>query len=198
MFLLSNAQITWIVVLSIVAFLLISFIVSVIITYQIAKVIYFKMFVRKEGSWGRQCSDESVDYHLDMYNKGLEWAKKNQKHIKEVSTKSNDGLALFGEFIDFGYKTTSIITPGRSEALTYSYFYAMGYENIKSNVLVIDQRGHGKSEGKYGTAGIKEADDLLVWAKYLHDELHQDNIFLHGICVGSSASVIAATRDNTM
>ena len=194
MFLLSATEITWIVIASVLGFLLISLVVGVILTYQVAKVIYFKLFVRREGIWGRQCSDETVDYHLDMYNQGLEWATKNKEHAKEVYIKSNDGLALFGEFYDFGYKTTSIITPGRSEALTYSYFYAKGYKDIKSNVLVVDQRGHGKSEGTYSTAGIKEADDLLLWSKYLHDELGQESIFLHGICVGSSASVIAATR----
>lgn len=178
----------------VISLLVVSLIVGIIITYLIARVIYFKMFVRNEGTWGRQCSDSKVKVHKEMYDIGLKWGEENKKFAKEVHIMSNDNLNLYAEYYDFGFDTTTIIAPGRSEALTYSYYYAIGYKNIKSNLLLIDQRAHGKSDGKYSTAGIKEAEDILLWAKYLHDELKQNKIFLHGICVGSCASVIAAGR----
>lgn len=196
MFYLSASETTWIIIGSIVGFLLVAgLIVSIFITYEIARVIYFKMFVKGEKNpWGRQCSDSKVPSHKEMYDTGMVWGNKHENIAKEVEIVSKDGLKLVGNFYDFGYKTTTIIAPGRSEALTYSFYYALGYKNIKSNLLLIDQRAHGKSEGTYSTAGIRESEDILLWAEFLNKELKQEKVFLHGICVGSCACVIAAGR----
>ena len=152
----------------------------------------------KSGSWGREhCSEPGNEQLEEMWVKGLEWQKGEASFIKELSIKSNDGLKLVGEWFDYGFDKTVIILPGRRETLVYSYFYSNPYKDAGVNVLVVDQRAHGFSEGKYSTGGIKEAEDVSLWMKYLHDELGQKEIILHGICVGTCCSTIVATKYKT-
>ena len=188
------------IVLLIVGILLgLGLIFSIFFTFLIAYIVYSKTLMRgKSGSWGREhCSEPGCVPLETMWARGLEWKKKNETFIKELSIKSKDGLKLVAEWFDYGFDKTAIILPGRREVLIYSYYYANPYKECGVNVLVIDQRAHGLSEGKYSTGGIKEAEDVSLWMKLLHDELGQKEIFLHGICVGTCCATIVTTRYKT-
>ena len=125
-----------------------------------------------------------------MWNSGLEWAKEHEQNCEPVSVTSQ-GLKLFGEFYNFGSKKTIIIVPGRTETLQYSYYFARPYQEIGFNVLVIDKRAHGWSEGKYEDGGQNSYVDLIEWARFLHDNYGCNDISLHGICIGSSTCLFA-------
>ena len=158
--------------------------------------IYLGVLVRKnKEKWGRTCSAPDDPGMVEMWDIGLAWGKKNFESMKVVSIQ-NDGLKLVGEFFDFGYTRTAFIVQGRSECCKYSYFYAEPYQKAGYNILVIDTRAHGMSEGKYNTAGVKESQDVLAWCRFLHDELNQTSIVIHSICVGGSATTIAVTDPN--
>ena len=190
----------WAIILIIVgAFILAGLIFSVFFTFLVAYIVYSKTLMRgKSGTWGREhCSEPGCVPLETMWTKGLEWQKGYASYIKELTIKSRDGLKLAAEWFDYGFDKTVIILPGRRETLIYSYFYAAPYQEAGVNVLVIDQRAHGFSEGKYSTGGIKEAEDVSLWMKYLHDELNQREIYLHGICVGTCCSTIVATKYKT-
>ena len=150
--------------------------------------VYTHTLVRKPGKWGRQISEENPELQA-MWDAGVEWSKRDEKYLKVLTIKSRDGLKLVAEFYDYGYDTTSIIMPGRRECCMYSYYYAMAYKNAGSNVLVVDQRAHGLSEGKYATAGILEALDVIDWCNELHENHRQNTVILHGICVGTCCTV---------
>ena len=169
---------------------------SIIFTFIVAYIVYSKTLMRgKSGSWGReQCSEPGCVPLETMWERGLAWKKKNEQYIKDVEIKSKDGLKLVGQWFDYGFDKTVIILPGRRETLVYSYYYANPYKDSGINVLVIDQRAHGLSEGKYSTCGIKESDDVALWMEYLHNELNQKEIFLHGICVGTCVTTLACHR----
>ncbi len=155
-----------------------------------AWMVYTHTLVRREGkTWGRQISEPDNKELQIMWDEGLKWAKENEAYKKGVSIISFDNLNLVGEFYDFGFDKTVIIMPGRRECLIYSYFYAFPYKSAKTNVLVIDQRAHGLSEGKYSTCGILEAKDVIDWAKYLHEKHKQNTIYLHGVCVGTVCTI---------
>jgi alpha-beta hydrolase superfamily lysophospholipase len=177
-------------------FLVLGLIFSVFFTFLIAYIVYSKTLMRgKSGSWGRErCSEPGCIPLETMWTRGLEWKKTTESYIKEVEIKSKDGLKLVGEWFDYGFDKTVIILPGRRETLVYSYFYAKPYKDSGVNVLVIDQRAHGFSEGKYSTCGIKEAEDVSLWMKYLHDELNQKEIFIHGICVGTCCTSMVVAK----
>ena len=185
-----------IILIIIGALLVLGLIFSLFFTFFVAYKVYSKTLMRdKHSHWGREhCSEPGNPALETMWKRGLEWAKKDKSFIKELSIHSNDGLKLVGEWFDYGFDKTIVILPGRRETLVYSYYYAQPYKELGINVLVIDQRAHGLSEGTYSTCGIKEADDVKLWLKYMHDEHNQKDLYIHGICVGTCVtSIVLAT-----
>ena len=69
-------------------------------------------------------------------------------------------------------------------------FLNMGY-----NVLIIDQRAHGKSDGKYRGMGYLESKDLIRWINLIVNEHEKSKIILYGISMGA-ATVMFATAEN--
>ncbi len=166
----------------------IGFSIMMLATRKVAKKLFFEQWVRRDKQqFERKCSNENLDYHLDMYNQGLAYRDSKKKYIKKVHV-VNDNLDLYGEFYDFNNKQTVIIIPGRSEACYYGAYYAEVFENNGYNVLCFDPRGHGISSGKYFTLGIKENEDVITWARLLHDEYGQEHIILYGICGGATCA----------
>lgn len=162
----------------------------------IAKKVYNDMLVRTTpDKWGRRCSAPENEEHLEMWNRGCAWADEHKDCMQEV-TVTNDGLKLCGEYYDFGFDRSVIIIPGRSESLMYSYYFAIPYYKAGCNILVIDIRSHGNSEGKYNYVCNGEDGDILCWAKLLHDRFGCENVILHGICIGAGTCVLLAARDD--
>lgn len=187
----------WIIVISVVAFLIVSgFIAMLIYTYPISKKVYFSMLVRTdENKWGRECSAPENEEQLAMWNSGVQWAQNHRDKMKEVQVRS-DGFRLFGEYYDFNKDRCVIIIPGRCESLMYSYYFAPPYEQAGFNVLVIDTRCHGKSDGKFNTIGVKESLDVLKWSQLMHDEFGNKEVYYHGICIGTSSALFALSNEN--
>jgi len=164
-----------------------------IYTYPISKKVYAAQLVRTDSEkWGRVCSAPENEEQLEMWNKGVEWAKENRQYMSEVKI-TNDGLNLYGEYYNFGSNKCVIVVPGRCECLMYSYFFAPPYQKAGFNVLVIDTRCHGKSDGKYNSIGVHESRDILAWSKYLHETLNNSEIYYHGICIGTASALFALT-----
>ena len=185
-----------IIIIIVAAFLVSGLLFSIVLTFLIAYKVYSKTLMRgKSGSWGREhCSEPGNPALETMWQRGLDWSKDNDSFIKELTIQSKDGLKLVGQWFDYGFDRTVIILPGRRETLVYSYYYAKPYRECGVNVLVIDQRAHGLSEGKYSTCGIKEAEDVKLWLEYMHTNYQQKYLYIHGICVGTCvASIVLAT-----
>lgn len=156
-------------------------------------VIYYKILVRgKKDNWGRTCSMPEDEEYRRMFDKGIDWAER-YGYAKRDAMIESDGLKLRGEFFDFGSKDTAIIIPGRMESLLYSYFFAEPYRKAGLNVLVIDNRSHGLSEGKVSSLGFREYRDILRWGEYLRRETRSERIVLHGICIGASTALFTLT-----
>ena len=165
-------------------------------TFPIAKKVYNNQLVRTEPEkWGRVCSAPDNEEQLKMWNDGIAWMEPNRSKITEVSVES-DGFKLYGEYFDFGSDRCVIILPGRCESLIYSYYFAEPYEKAGFNILAVDTRCHGKSEGKYNTIGVKESHDVLKWAELVHDKFSNKEVYIHGICIGTSSGIFAMTNKN--
>lgn len=162
--------------------------------FLLSFVLYNALLVRtKPTKWSRNYSVPTEEQLVEMYKKGAEWAEREKYCMNEVDTVS-DGYRLVGEYYNFGFTKTVIIIPGRMESLKYSYFYAIPYKDLGYNVLVIDQRSHGNSEGRYNSLGYKEWRDVIEWAALLHEN-GDEEILLHGICIGSSTALFTLTAD---
>ena len=158
--------------------------------------IYIILLVRtKPDKFGRKCSFPDDEEYVRLYNKGLAWGEKWKDHKRDVSIVS-DGLRLVGEYFDFGGENAALIIAGRTECLLYSYFFAEPFRSAGWNVLVIDNRAHGLSEGKISSLGYREYRDVLGWIRLLQGDLGNEKVFLHGICIGASTALFAAISDD--
>lgn len=186
-------DILWIILIVLGVLSVGGLVAMLIYTYPISKKVYAAQLVRTDSEkWGRVCSAPENEEQLEMWNKGVEWAKENRQYMSEVKI-TNEGLNLYGEYYNFGSNKCVIVVPGRCECLMYSYFFAPPYQKAGFNVLVIDTRCHGKSDGKYNSIGVHESRDILAWSKYLHETLNNSEIYYHGICIGTASALFALT-----
>lgn len=118
--------------------------------------------------------------------------------FEEHNIKAYDGKNLFGRYY-FKDKNAPLIIMfhGYQGSLKRDFcgslkpLYDMGY-----NILAIDQRSHGKSDGHSITFGIKERNDCLSWAKYAKENLSKDNpIFLMGVSMGAATVLMASNME---
>lgn len=120
------------------------------------------------------------------------------RECEDVYITSFDGLRLHGRYyhvkdgapvnIGFhGYRATALrdFCVGANESLKRGH-----------NILLIDQRGQGKSQGKTITMGVKEHRDVLSWAKYVADRFSKDTkIILYGVSMGAASVVMSTALD---
>lgn len=63
------------------------------------------------------------------------------------------------------------------------------------NVLVPDQRAHGKSEGRTITFGIKERFDVISWIRFCNAEFGEQRIVLSGLSMGAATVLMSASEE---
>lgn len=113
----------------------------------------------------------------------------DQLDIEDLEITSEDGLKLKGYFINKFSKSKKLMiivhgyTSNHYIALQYlDMFFEEGF-----NVLMIDVRSHGDSEGTYATYGYYEREDLDRWIDFMKDKLGNDiKIGLHGQSMGAA------------
>jgi len=180
------------IAIGLVSFGIFMYLLTIIV---VTSILYTKLFVRtSKEKWSRTVSwpDEELQH---MFDEGKLWGEKYDSYRKTLNINS-EGFNLVAEYFDFGYDKTVIIIPGRSESGTYSYYFSEPYRKSGYNVLAIDNRCHGLSEGKYNTLGLKEYKDVLAWGKLIHNEYHINKIYIHGICIGSATAIHLLSREN--
>ncbi len=112
---------------------------------------------------------------------------------KRVFTKSHDNLKLAGKYFDNNSDSTIILFHGYRSNGRFDFACAVKYYiDIGHNVLIVDQRASGESEGKLITYGIKERHDVVKWAEFVNRHYAPKNIFLSGISMGASTVMMAS------
>jgi len=123
---------------------------------------------------------------------GGDWFEAQQK--ERIELPSRDGLKLVGWFLPAEHaRGTLLLVHGfRSNhrndfGLFYPYYHSLGF-----NILAVDQRTHGESEGKYITFGVKERFDMLDWTRYLYDRFGAEHrVILDGVSMGATTVLMA-------
>lgn len=109
--------------------------------------------------------------------------------FEELEVISEEGYKLKGYYIDkkTNSKKVVIIVHG----YTANHYIATQFSDMfleeDFNVLLIDVRAHGESEGKYATYGFYEKKDLDLWVELMRDRLGKDAVIgLHGQSMGAA------------
>ena len=155
-------------------------------------VLYLIILYRtNKKKWSREDVEIIDDLQKFIYDEGDAWFSRYKDKMRDVEIIS-DGYKLAGEYYDFGADMAVIVVPGRMETVRYSHYYAEPWRKAGANVLLIDNRAHGHSEGHRNGLGFREYRDLIHWAEFLHDTCGNEKVFLYGLCIGSQTCVFAA------
>lgn len=114
---------------------------------------------------------------------------------EEVSITSHDGLKLYARYIHVRDGAPLEIQFHGYKSLSVRDFSASGLECFKEgyNLLLVDQRAHGKSEGKVISFGINERRDCIAWVNYARARFGVgQKIVLLGISMGAATVLMAA------
>lgn len=118
-----------------------------------------------------------------------------ERPFEAVSVVSHDGLTLTGKYyhvkdnapLDLcfhGYKSNSYTDFSGGSELSF---------RLEHNVLLVDQRAHGNSDGKTITFGILERQDLLRWVDYSIERFGANvKILLYGVSMGGATVLMAS------
>ena len=119
----------------------------------------------------------------------------NDRPCEFVTIVSHDGLKLSGRYyhvkdgapLDIGFHGY------RSHPVTdFSGGTELSFQ-MEHNVLLIDERAQGRSEGKTICFGILERLDLLDWVHYAIDRFGKDiKILLYGVSMGGATVLMAS------
>lgn len=168
-------------------------IIHLCITLVAAIITFVTTLVRRnKKKWDRNLHFK-VEPQITMDGIGIEWMKENVQY-KEAVHVVNGKINLYGEYFDFGSDKCVMILSGRTESLRYGYYFAKPYAESGYNILVMDPRAHGNSDGVFNTLGREESKDDLQWIKFLNEEKGIKQIVLHGICIGAAGGMYTITN----
>ncbi len=115
---------------------------------------------------------------------------------REVSFQSSDGLALSAWWVDRpGSSRAALLVHGWAgdKSDLHVVETARVYEHAGYDVLMIDLRGHGESEGERVTLGYREVRDVRGALSWLAKQgFDPERVVLHGWSMGGAAVLRAA------
>lgn len=162
-----------------------------------AKVLYDRVIPRQKEI--RVNLDEFADMaKWEEYKKIMrpngEWFA--QQDIEEIEIKARDGIRLKGYYLAAEENSDKLAicchgytSNGMQECPSHAkFFHDEGFD-----VLILDLRAHGNSEGDYVGFGILDRFDLLEWIKYIGNRFdNTKKILLHGTSMGGSTVLMTS------
>ncbi|MBR2801968.1 MAG: alpha/beta hydrolase [Erysipelotrichaceae bacterium] len=137
-------------------------------------------------------TEELKERYLDEADEQIEWFRSSR--VEELEMRSFDGLFLNAVSVsNHGKEAPVIILIHGYNADRYCLLkQAYEFDKLGYNLLMPDERGYGKSEGKYVTFGQKESLDILQWIDLLIKRDPEVKIGLYGVSMGAEALMCAA------
>jgi len=172
------------------------FLVGYIISYIVVNTLLFLRFFVK---WKpEKCVNTAlIDGGYDKYRDKIKSIAKKLDNLpnERVYCKSKDGLSLSARFYDTGSDKVAVLCHG-VHAVPWNNFSVLGERLIADgyDVLIIDERAHGQSQGRFVTYGTRESEDILCWLDFLKSYPAIKEITLCGVSMGGSSVCYASDR----
>ncbi len=180
--------------------LLIIILTLLILTFITSLICYLMAFYNKNKPVSSDeislPNNEIYRKHRDLIVSDIENARNMVS--KEYTIKSYDNLTLYGKYFE-SFKDAPIEIMFHGYRGSGERDLSTGIRRAKAcgrNVLIVDQRAHGKSEGHTISFGIKERFDCLSWIDFVIQEFGNDvKIILTGISMGAATVMMASDLD---
>lgn len=154
-------------------------------TFHVPKIRHEDLFRLPQGEQYDKVAQRMLEISLIMNEAQCQW----------VTTTAKDGTKLWGRFYEYnpGAPVLLLFHGYRSMALRDSAGgFALG-QKLGFNVLAVDQRCHGRSDGRVITFGIRERLDCLEWVNYINRRYERHvPIVLSGISMGAATVLMAS------
>lgn len=107
---------------------------------------------------------------------------------EDLYINSFDNLKLHALFINNNTNKTIICVHGyKAKDGLYDFGMSAKYLNsLGYNLLFVDNRAHGLSQGKYIGFGVLDSIDVNSWVDYLVTNMNQETIILYGMSMGAA------------
>ncbi len=174
---------------------------SLIIWPLIALYFFNRTIPRSDGAMSTDEADKMMGTHWGQFTDFLKERKAwmTAQSLEHITVTSKDGLKLSGDYLENDPKSKRLVIAFhgyRSKGLNEYSAFAEFYSRIRCNMLIVDERGHGDSEGEYIGFGVLDRWDAVKWIEYAVKRFGSDcEIILHGISMGASTVLMASSLD---
>lgn len=182
--------------LAVFAIILASLLAVLIIVTLSVSVYFFRFSIlRKPTATMDKNINANTDWskHIPFLEERKKWFDKQKQ--EDVYITSDDNLKLHATMLKCGRNNNCVICFHGYTSKGTSDFGAMSqfYMSKSFNVIMVDERAHGQSEGKYIGFGVLDRMDAVKWINFAIDTFGPNvNIFLHGISMGASTVLMSS------
>lgn len=139
--------------------------------------------------------ENQLIYFPPRYPEGFPSAQTVEREVEDVWLLTADGVRINAFYrSNPASKQVLLWFHGNAENIGYGLDHQRSLATIGVNILAVDYRGYGKSEGKPGEAGVyRDADaayDYLIKLRHFHAE----EIIIYGHSLGGAVAVNLASR----
>ena len=118
--------------------------------------------------------------------------------MEEVTITSFDNLKLYGRYFHKeGHDKLIVMCHGWKSPwyVDFSKLAIWFYEQNNCDLLIMDERGGGQSEGKYITFGMCEKEDIHDWVMWAREKQNL-SIYLYGTSMGAATVLMVSLSLN--
>lgn len=179
----------------VIAYLIVG-LIAIIMVLGYAIGTYFVNFALKRGNDTDPLAPPAAC--LNIHDKNRTIPAQSKYKNEEWTATSSDGrhLAATHYIPDNPGRRWAILVHGYGRDQRYTGDYAEVYLEHGYQVLTPDLCASGKSEGQYITMGVKEGEEIAVWANRIKAQYPDAQIVLHGVSMGAATVLMAAARDD--
>lgn len=166
--------------------------IVVVLLIVIVLLLCFLVYVRNKAFNAaimdtRKSKDEMIEVMLKRF--GSDYKDYETMEYEEIKVKSKEGFTLKGYYYTPNGNTNKVMII--HHGYTANHYVCLQFAKIffdeGFNVLLVDMRSHGESEGKYITYGEWEREDLDIWVNLIREKVGKDGVIgLHGQSMGGA------------
>lgn len=149
-----------------------------------------------EGWERRKVEESGIALWRTLYDEGLRWL--DGQETEEVSVQSDDGFLLSGVLIPhIDPRATILLFHGWHSSWELNFTCILPFlHDLRMQLVLVDQRAQGDSEGRYITYGVRERYDAAAWAAWAAERFGPDHpLFLYGLSMGATTVLMASALD---